>query len=134
MMDSLCDSMVSVVGHEQTDTCDLPHDELAFSSSHCGAIGSSPMAGAALKQRGALQIRFDPETVWLAGPRGKRGRSATFTDAAIQACLTLKALFGLPLRQTTGLVASLLDMRRVRKQSGGLFSRRLAGLDWPVPG
>jgi hypothetical protein len=41
-----------------------------------------------------------------------------FTDAAIQACLTLKALFGLPLRQTTGMVASLLD---------------LAGLDWPVP-
>ena len=68
---------------------------------------------------------FDPETVWLAGPGGKRGRSATFTDAAIQACLTLKALFGLPLRQTTGLVASLLDMRRVRKQSGGLFSRRM---------
>ena len=61
---------------------------------------------------------FDPETVWLAKPSGKRGRSATFTDAAIQACLTLKALFGLPLRQTTGLVASLLE---------------LAGLDWAVP-
>ena len=73
---------------------------------------------AALKQRGSLQIWFDPETVWLAEPSGKRGRPATFTDAAIQACLTLKALFGLPLRQTTGLVASLL---------------KLAGLDWPVP-
>ena len=73
---------------------------------------------AALKQRGSLLIWFDPETVWLAAPTGKRGRSATFTDAAIQACLTLKALFGLPLRQTTGLVASLLE---------------LAGLDWPVP-
>ena len=73
---------------------------------------------AALKQRGSLQIWFDPETVWLAEPSGKRGRSATFTDAAIQACLTLKALFGLPLRQTTGLVASLLQ---------------LAGLDWAVP-
>lgn len=73
---------------------------------------------AALKQRGSLQIWFDPETVWLAEPSGRRGRSATFTDAAIQACLTLKALFGLPLRQTTGLVASLLE---------------LAGLDWAVP-
>lgn len=73
---------------------------------------------AALKQRGSLLIWFDPETQWLAVPTGKRGRSATFTDAAIQACLTLKALFGLPLRQTTGLVASLLE---------------LAGLDWPVP-
>ena len=49
----------------------------------------------AFKQRGSLLIWFDPETVWLAHPSGKRGRSATFTDAAIQACLTLKALFGL---------------------------------------
>ena len=72
---------------------------------------------AALKQRGSLHIWFDPATVWLAEPSGRRGRSTTFTDAAIQACLTLKALFGLPLRQTTGLVASLLQ---------------LAGLDWAV--
>lgn len=71
-----------------------------------------------LKQRGSLQIWFDPETVWLAEPSGKRGRRATFSGAAIQACLTLKALFGLPLRQTTGLVASLLE---------------LAGLDCAVP-
>ena len=75
-------------------------------------------SNAALKQRGSLLIWFDPETVWLAARNGKRGRSATFTDAAIQACLTLKALFGLPLRQTTGLVASLLA---------------LAGLNWAVP-
>jgi hypothetical protein len=57
-----------------------------------------------MKQRGSLRIWFDPETVWLAEPSGKRGRLATFADAAIQTCMTLKALFGLPLRQTTGLV------------------------------
>ena len=57
------------------------------------------MARAGLRQRGSLQIWFDPEMVWLAEPSGKRGRPATFTAAAIQACLTLKALFGLPLRQ-----------------------------------
>ena len=51
-------------------------------------------------------------------PTGKRGRRPVFTDAAIQAYLTLKAVFGLPLRQTTWMVASLLE---------------LAGLDWPVP-
>jgi hypothetical protein len=72
----------------------------------------------ALAKRGSLSIWFDPETQWLAAPTGRRGRQPVFTDAAIQACLTLKALFGLPLRQTTGLVASLLE---------------LAGLDWPVP-
>ena len=73
---------------------------------------------AALARRGSLLIWFDPEMRWLAKPTGKRGRQPMFADAAIQACLTLKALFGLPLRQATGMVASLLE---------------LAGLDWPVP-
>lgn len=73
---------------------------------------------AALARRGSLSIWFDAGTQWLAAPTGKRGRQPVFTDAAIQTCLTLRALFGLPLRQTTGMVASLLD---------------LAGLDWPVP-
>ena len=73
---------------------------------------------AALKERGSLLIWFDRETEWLAAPNGRRGRPARFSDAAIQTCLTLKALFGLALRQTTGLVASLL---------------KLAGLDLPVP-
>jgi hypothetical protein len=71
----------------------------------------------ALARRGSLSIWFDPETQRLAAPTGKRGRQPVFSDAAIQACLTLKARFGLLLRQRTGMVASLLD---------------LAGLDWPV--
>ena len=73
---------------------------------------------AALKQRGSLSIWFDPEVEWLAAPTGKRGRQAVFSDTAIQTCLTLRALFGLPLRQVTGRVASLLA---------------LTGLDWLVP-
>ena len=44
---------------------------------------------------------------WIPPPTGKRGRQSSFSDAAIQACLTLKVLFGLPLRQTTGFVESL---------------------------
>ncbi|CDO36457.1 hypothetical protein SPHV1_2350029 [Novosphingobium sp. KN65.2] len=73
---------------------------------------------AALARRGSLQIWFDPGMQWLSPPTGKRGRQPVFSEAAIQACLTLKALFKLPLRQTTGMVASLLEM---------------LGLDWPVP-
>lgn len=75
-------------------------------------------SNAALKRRGSLPVWFDPEMDWLAAPSGRRGRPATFSDAALQACLTLKALFGLALRQTGGLVASLLGP---------------AKLDWPVP-
>lgn len=73
---------------------------------------------AALRHRGSLTVCFDPDTVWHAGKTGKRGRPETFSDAAVQVCLTLKVLFGLPLRQTVGLVESLI---------------RMAGLDWPVP-
>src|SRR5690606_32009731 len=62
---------------------------------------------ASLKARGSL-------TVWL----GKRGRSPKFSDAAIQFGLTLKNLFGLALRQTTGLLQSVLQ---------------LSGLAWPAP-
>jgi hypothetical protein len=65
-----------------------------------------------------LSIWFDPEAQWLAAPTGRRGRQPVFTDAALQTCLTLKALFGLPLRQTIGMVTSL---------------REPAGLNWPVP-
>ena len=72
-----------------------------------------PVYNAALRQRGSLLVWFDPETEWLAPPRGRRGRPATFSDAAIQTCLTLKALFGLALRQTTGLVASLLKLAKL---------------------
>ena len=73
---------------------------------------------AAQAQRGSLQIWFDPGMQWLCAPTGKRGRQPVFSGAAIQACLMLKGVFKLPLRQTTGMVASLFKM---------------AGLDWPVP-
>jgi hypothetical protein len=72
----------------------------------------------ALKQRGSLSIWFDAEMAWEAKPSGKRGRQQAYSNAAIQACLTIKVLFGLPLRQTTGFVESLLA---------------LTGLEWSVP-
>lgn len=71
-----------------------------------------------LKRRGSLSIWFDPQMVWNPPPTGRRGRRQQFSDAAIQACLTLKVLFGMPLRQTTGFVESLL---------------KLVGLSWEVP-
>ena len=56
--------------------------------------------------------------IWAAKPSGKRGRQQTYSDSAIQTCLTMKVLFGMALRQTTGFVESLL---------------RLIDLDWAVP-
>lgn len=55
----------------------------------------------------------------MARPQDRgNGGPPVFSDAAIQFCLMMKVLLGLPLRQTTGMVASILSM---------------AGLDWPVP-
>ena len=76
------------------------------------------MASEALKRRGSLTIWFDPEMSWDAAPTGRRGRQQTYSDAAIQTCLSMKVLFGMALRQTTGFVESLL---------------KLVGLDWAVP-
>ena len=72
----------------------------------------------ALRRRGSLLIWLDKDMEWLAPKTGSNGRPSVFSDAAVQFCLMVKVLFGLPLRQTTGMVASILSM---------------AGLDWPVP-
>ncbi len=77
-----------------------------------------PAYNEALKRRGSLTIWFDPAMTWDAVPTGRRGRQQDYSDAAIQTCLTMKVLFGMALRQTTGFVESLL---------------RLIGLDRKVP-
>lgn len=77
-----------------------------------------PSNNRALKRRGSLTIWFDPDMAWAAQPTGKRGRQPDYSDAAVQTCLTMKVLFGMALRQTTGFVESLLS---------------LIGLDWDVP-
>lgn len=77
-----------------------------------------PSYNHSLKQRGQLLLWLDKDMNWLAPTTGRRGRQPIFSDAAIQFCLTIKCLFGLALRQATGMVESLL---------------RLAGLDWAAP-
>ena len=69
-----------------------------------------PACNAALKRRGSLTIWFDPAMAWEAAPTGKRGRQPDYSDAAIRTCLTMKVLFGMALRQTTGFVESLLHL------------------------
>jgi hypothetical protein len=77
-----------------------------------------PDYNASLRQRGSLLVWLDREMEWSAPKLGRPGRPQTFSDAAIQFCLSIKVLFGLALRQAIGMVESLL---------------RLAGLNWPVP-
>ena len=73
----------------------------------------------ALRARGSLTMWLDRDMAWQGAPAsGKPGRPATYSDAAVQCCLTMKVLFGLALRQTQGFVQSVLG---------------LSGLDWQAP-
>ena len=75
---------------------------------------------AALRARGSLTVWFTPEAVaaWAAAPRTTRGGQPSYSDLAIVTALTLRAVFRLALRQTEGLIGSIL---------------RLLGLDLCVP-
>ncbi|PKL74165.1 MAG: IS5/IS1182 family transposase, partial [Candidatus Melainabacteria bacterium HGW-Melainabacteria-1] len=75
----------------------------------------------ALVNRGNLTIWFDEASIaenWTPPRPVGRGKPGTYSDVAIQTCLTLKVLFRLPYRATEGLLKSLM---------------RLCALDLPVP-
>jgi hypothetical protein len=75
---------------------------------------------AALRQRGSLTVWFTEEAIaaWHAEPRTTPGGQPHYSDLAITTALTLKAVFRLALRQTEGLIGSVI---------------RLLGLDLSVP-
>jgi hypothetical protein len=75
---------------------------------------------AGLRQRGSLTIWFTDEAIaaWQAVARTTPGGQARYSDLAIETTLILRTVFHQPLRQTEGLVSSLLG---------------LMGLDLPVP-
>jgi hypothetical protein len=74
----------------------------------------------ALRRRGSLTVWFTEEAIatWKAAPRTTPGGQPHYSDLAITTALTLRAVFHLPLRQTEGLIGSVLQ---------------LLSLDLPVP-
>ena len=66
---------------------------------------------AALRQRGSLTAWFSDEAIkgWKAAARRTPGGQASFSDLAITTALMLRAVFRLALRQTAGLVGSVLQ-------------------------
>src|SRR3954454_5232566 len=75
---------------------------------------------AGLRARGSLTVWFTAEAIegWRAEPRTGRGGQPRYSSLAITTALTLRAVFRLALRQTGGLIGSVLQ---------------LLGLDLPVP-
>src|SRR5712671_4775999 len=66
----------------------------------------------ALRQRGSLTVWFTEAAIaaWKAEPRATRGGQPRYSALAITTALTLRAVFRLALRQTEGLIASLLRL------------------------
>ena len=79
-----------------------------------------PAYEASLRQRGDLTVWFSEEGIaaWRPEPRTNRGAQPWYSPLAILTAQTLRAVFHLALRQTEGLIGSLI---------------RLLGLDLPVP-
>ncbi|MFV0335721.1 MAG: transposase [Tropicimonas sp.] len=89
-----------------------------------------PEYNEALRQRADLNIWFDEDLLpeWYAPASGKRGGQPVYSDLAIEICLILRLVFGQPLRQTQGLVRSLL---KLALPDFSTLSRRGAGLSVP---
>ena len=67
---------------------------------------------AALRQRGSLTVWFTEEAIaaWKADPRTTRGGQPRYSGLAIATALTLRAVFRLALRQTEGLIGSIIAL------------------------
>ncbi|MDB5403905.1 MAG: hypothetical protein QOF70_4186 [Acetobacteraceae bacterium] len=67
---------------------------------------------ASLRQRGSLTVWFTEEAIvaWRAAPRTTRGGQPWYSPLAILTALTLKAVFRLALRQTEGLIGSIINL------------------------
>jgi hypothetical protein len=67
---------------------------------------------ASLRQRGSLMVWFSDEAIAArrAEPRTTRSGQPHYSALAIQTALTLRAVFRLALRQTEGLIGSILQL------------------------
>ena len=65
-----------------------------------------------LVRRGSITLWLTPEAVaaWNPRPTGKPGGQPRYSDLAIEAALTLRLVFHLPLRQTEGFLSSIFEM------------------------
>ena len=90
-----------------------------------------------LRRRGDLTIWISEKTLslWSAPRRTTRGGQRTYSDLAIEICLTLSAVYKQPLRQTQGLMRSIAGLLGVEiaVPDFSTLSRRGKGLTLPAP-
>ncbi len=90
-----------------------------------------------LRQRGSLTVWFTEEAIaaWRAEPRTTRGGQPYYSALAIRTALTLRAVFRLALRQTEGLIGSILQLLglHLAVPDHSTLSRRAETLEMPRP-
>ncbi|MBV8870689.1 MAG: IS5 family transposase [Acetobacteraceae bacterium] len=90
---------------------------------------------ASLRQRGSLTVWFTPEAIegWRAEPRTTAGGQPWYSPLAILTGLTLRAVFRLALRQTEGLIGSIIHLLglALAVPDHSTLSRRAATLEVP---
>ena len=90
-----------------------------------------------LRQRGSLTVWFTDEAIaaWQAAPRTTRGGQRRYSPLAILTALTLRAVFRLALRQTEGLIGSIISLLgfTLAVPDHSTLSRRAATLEVPQP-
>ena len=96
-----------------------------------------PEYNQALKSRGKITIWFTPEVIkqWYYKPPKTKspGRQYTYSNMAIQTIATLQTIYKQALRQTEGLVESIVESMQVDLQvpDFSTFSRRMEELELP---
>ena len=75
-------------------------------------VTNSAAYDAALRQRGSLTVWFTDAAIaaWEAEPRSTRGSQSRYSALAITTALTLRSVFRLALRQTEGLIGSIIAL------------------------
>jgi len=75
-------------------------------------VTNGPEYDAALRRRGNLTVWFTDEAIaaWRAEPRTTPGGQPHYSTLAIITALTMRAVFGLALRQTKGLIGSVVEL------------------------
>ncbi len=98
---------------------------------------NSAQYDAALRQRGSLTVWFTDEAIaaWRAEPRTTRGGQPHYSALAIRTALTLRAVSRLALRQTEGLIGSVLQLLGLdlAVPDHSTLSRRAETLEVPKP-
>ena len=110
-----------------------PDDE----QSSCPVLRGAPDSDVVAPTRRSLTVWFTDEAIaaWKAEPRTTRGGQAWYSPLAILTALTLRAVFRLGLRQTEGLIGSLMRLLGLDLlvPDHTTLSRRAATLEVPRP-